>query len=123
MTNLILQQNRDIYFTFLWQKATATIPLSAGMNDGSQVKCISQFRMKENSWKWQEHPSTPFTSISESCHSSQVDGHLLSLTKEHKVSESPDMCQGGGRMVKRGPVAKRTTTWRPSGTSLSGGTR
>lgn len=39
--------------------------------------------------------------VSESCHSSRVNGHLSSLTKEHKVSESPDMCQGGGGRGRR----------------------
>lgn len=65
------------------------------MTDGSRVKCISPFKMRKRSGKWQEHPSTPFTGVSESCHSSGVNGHLSSLTKEHKVSESPDVCQGG----------------------------
>lgn len=60
------------------------------------MKCISPFKMRKHSGKWQEHPSTPFTGVSESCHGSRVNGHLSSLTKEHKVSERPDMCQGGG---------------------------
>lgn len=67
------------------------------MTDGSRVKCISPFKMRKCSGKWQEHPSTPFTGVSESCHSARVNGHLSRLTKEHKVSQSPDMCQGGGR--------------------------
>lgn len=55
------------------------------------MKCISPFKMRKHSGKWQEHPSTPFTSVLESCHSSRVNGHLSSLTKEHKVSKSPDV--------------------------------
>lgn len=70
------------------------------------MKCISPFKMRERSGKWQEHPSTPFTSVSESCHSSRANGRLSSLTKEHKVSESPDMCQGGGRTGEEGPWPK-----------------
>lgn len=66
------------------------------MTDGSRVKCISPLKMRKCSGKWQEHPSTPFTGVLESCHSVRVNGHLSRLTKEHKVSESPDMCQGGG---------------------------
>lgn len=75
------------------------------MTDGSGVKCILPFKMRERSGIWQEHPSTPFKRVSASCHSPGVNGRPSSLTKEHKVSESPDMCHGGasrtGRMRRR----------------------
>lgn len=78
------------------------------MTDGRRVKCISPFKMKERSGKWQEHLCAPFTGVSESCHGSKANSHPSSLTKEHKVSESPDMCQGGGRTGDKGPWPKPT---------------
>lgn len=68
----------------------------------------SAFHHSKRSGKWQKHLSTPFTGASESCHDSRPNSHLLSLTKEHKVSESPDMCQGGGRTGDKGPWPKPT---------------